>query len=71
MALEVPGIQWHLHLPQKRVAAKAVVVPHRELQRPRQQQGLVNLILGRESKTPGEQGAQDGAGLANFISYSS
>lgn len=53
VALEVPGTQGNLHLPQERVAAEAVVVPHRELQRPREQEGLVNLILGRE-KTTGE-----------------
>lgn len=74
MALEVPGVQWDLHLPQERVAAKAIVVPHRELQRPRKQERLVNLILGREGKTTGEQAAE-GRGntisLAYTTSYSS
>lgn len=50
VALEVPGIQRDLHLPQEGVAAKAIMVPDRELQRPRKQQGLVNLILGRETE---------------------
>lgn len=52
VALKVPGIQWDLHLSQECVAAKAIVVPDRELQRPRKQEGLVNLVLGRETGKP-------------------
>lgn len=55
VAVEVPGVHGDLHLPQERVPAETIVVPDRELQRPCQQEGLVDLILGREaSKETGE-----------------
>lgn len=64
VALEVPGIQRDLHLPQERVAAKAVMVPDRELQCPCEQEGLVNLILGRETgKPPVSKQCRAGDGL--------
>lgn len=54
VCLQVPGVQRDLCLPQEGVSAETVVVPHRELQSPRQQQGPADLVLGTE-ESPAEQ----------------
>ena len=45
LGVELPGVEAELHLPQEAVVAKAVVVPHRQLQCPGLQLGVADHVL--------------------------